>query len=600
MPNAIRPAATAQARDAARPGRARATSADGGATGSMSALAVLAALALAALPAPVSAETGAGMSSETDADIPTETGADISAETGAGIPAKAGAGAETRPETPAERRARLLAPATGFAAPEPFEVLQGGSGTSHARADANAFSHPSGALGFEARADFFVGNGVFTRPWVAAPASTASSDGLGPLFNARSCQGCHVKDGRGHPPGPGETGMVSMVSMVMVLAGPDGAPDPRLGRQLQDRAVPGLQAEGRVRVTWKPVPFAYPNGTAATLRRPAFATDAPLAPGTALLPRMAPPMIGLGLLEAIPEADLAARADPGDRDGDGISGRLARTAAGDVGRFGWKASSPTIAHQSATAFALDMGLSTRTFPAPWGDCTRAQPACRDAPHGDATRGGGGGSQYDATDRGHPTGRADAGHAAPSRDRATGGTATAGSAAPPHDAAAPPARAPEIDPDLLDLVTFYASHLAVPARRNMDDPSVLAGKALFHEARCIACHVPKHATGADAPEGQAGQLIWPHTDLLLHDMGPGLADPAPLPGRDAAEWRTPPLWGIGLTRTVGGQAFYLHDGRARSLEEAVLWHGGEAAASRDAFAAAPAALRADLIAFLESL
>ncbi len=150
------------------------------------------------------------------------------------------------------------------------------------------------------------------------------------------------------------------------------------------------------------------------------------------------------------------------------------------------------------------------------------------------------------------------------------------------------------------MTFYASHLAVPARRNMDDPSVLAGKALFHEARCIACHVPKHATGADAPEGQAGQLIWPHTDLLLHDMGPGLADPAPLPGRDAAEWRTPPLWGIGLTRTVGGQAFYLHDGRARSLEEAVLWHGGEAAASRDAFAAAPAALRADLIAFLESL
>lgn len=469
------------------------------------------------------------------------------------------ANGEAREESKAERRARLLAPTTDFSRAEPFEALQGGSGTNRSRFDRNAFSLPSAALRFERRADFFVGNGVFDRPWVGAPSSTLGSDGLGPLFNARSCQGCHIKDGRGHPPEPGETGLVSM---VFTLHGADGRPDPVLGRQLQDQALPGMSAEGRVRVSYADVPFTYPDGAETVLRRPVFRTDAPLAPGTALGPRIAPPVIGLGLVEAIADEDLAAHADPEDRNGDGVSGRLARVDGG-IGRFGWKASSPTLAHQAATAFSIDMGLSTRLFPRPWGDCTPAQTACRTAPHGDVDAGG--------------------------------------------------RRGPEIDDALFDLLVFYTSHLAVPARRDVDDPQVLEGKRVFYEARCTACHVPKFATAADAPEGQRNQLIWPYSDFLLHDMGegladptpmggmePGLADPTPTAGREAAEWRTPPLWGIGLTETVNGHTYFLHDGRARSLEEAILWHGGEARASRDAFAAATPRERAALIRFLESL
>ena len=445
-------------------------------------------------------------------------------------------------ETPGERKARLLAPTTDFSQAEPFEVLQGGSGTNRIRFDRDAFSLPSAAIGFEARSDFFVGNGVFDRAWVAAPASTASSDGLGPMFNARSCQGCHIKDGRGHPPGPDDA---NAISTIVALRTPDGGPDPHLGGQLQDQAVTGMLAEGRVTVRYEPAPFRYPDGAEVELRRPIYGTDAPLTPGTSLHPRVAPPMIGLGLVEAIAEADLAAHADPDDRDGDGVSGRLARV--GDAaGRFGWKAAEPTILEQTATAFSNDMGLSTRLRPAAWGECTGGQTDCRAAPHG-----------------------------------APDGT-------------------PEVEDALLDLAVFYASHLAVPARRDADDAQVLAGKAAFYDAGCIACHVPKFATRGDAPEGQAGQLIWPYSDFLLHDMGPGLADANPTGDRGAAEWRTPPLWGIGLTETVNGHTFFLHDGRARSLEEAILWHDGEARASRDAFAAFPAADRAALIRFLESL
>ncbi|MEM7694164.1 MAG: di-heme oxidoredictase family protein [Pseudomonadota bacterium] len=442
-------------------------------------------------------------------------------------------------ETPGERKARILAPTTDFSRAEQFEVFQGGSGTNRKRFDANAFSLPSGTLSFEERSDFFIGNGVFDRPWVAAPSSTLSSDGLGPLFNARSCQGCHLKDGRGHPPSPGDP---NMVSMLFALSGPDGGPDPTLGKQLQDQAVAGFPREGTISITYTETPFTYPDGHKVSLRRPNYSTDAPIAPGTSLNPRIAPPMIGLGLMEAIAAGDIIANADPDDADGDGISGRVPRVADA-LGRFGWKAMAPSLLDQAATAFANDMGLSTRVLPASWGDCTPAQAPCRNAIHG--------------------------------------GT-------------------PEIDDALLDLVVFYSQHLAVPARRNVDDPEVLAGKALFYKAGCIACHTPKFATRGDAAPPLRGQLIWPYSDFLLHDLGPGLADKNPTADRLASEWRTTPLWGIGLTETVNGHTFFLHDGRARSLEEAILWHGGEASAARDAFAAADADARAALIKFLESL
>ncbi len=445
-------------------------------------------------------------------------------------------------ETKAERKARILAPTQDFSRAEQFELYQGGSGTNTKRFDRNAFSLPSAALTFEKRSDFFVGNGIFDRPWVAAPSSTRASDGLGPYYNARSCQGCHIKDGRGHPPAPGDT---NMVSLLFVLSDPLGAPDPVLGHQFQDQAISGFSGEGTVSVHYETVPFDYPDGTSVLLRRPVYVTSTELAPGVSLNPRIAPPMIGLGLIEAISDTDLLAHADPEDEDADGISGRAQRLDAG-IGRFGWKSTTATILEQSAVAFSNDMGLSTRLRPAPYGDCTAAQAACRAARHGDE-----------------------------------GGL-------------------PEIADDLLERVAFYSANLAVPARRDLNDPDVLAGKALFYQANCTACHVPKFATSADAAPEQSNQLIWPYSDFLLHDMGPGLADKTPTGTVAGSEWRTQPLWGIGLTQTVSGHSFFLHDGRARSLEEAILWHGGEAETARQAFAAFAAEDRMRLIQFLESL
>jgi CxxC motif-containing protein (DUF1111 family) len=449
-------------------------------------------------------------------------------------------------ETKAQRKARILAPTTNFSRAEQFEEMQGGSGTNRERLDRNAFSLPSAALSFEQRADFFIGNGVFDRPWVPAPSSTIASDGLGPYFNARSCQGCHIKDGRGHPPSPGDT---NMVSMLFGLSDAMGHPDPVFGHQFQDQAVTGMDSEGVVTVAYEAVPFTYPDGHVVELRRPIYTTEAPLGEGVSLNPRIAPPMIGLGLLEAIPAEEIVAKADEQDADGDGISGRahwLGPQHDQHLGRFGWKATTSSVRDQSAVAFSNDMGLSTSLRRASYGDCTERQADCRKAFHGD--------------DNGQP----------------------------------------EVTDDLLDLVTFYSKNLAVPRRRDMDDPQVLAGKELFYDIGCTSCHTPKWATSGDVEKEQRNQLIWPYTDMLLHDLGEGLADPNPTAGAGAGEWRTQPLWGIGLTETVNGHTYFLHDGRAQSVEEAILWHGGEADGVRAQFAALTKTERDLILRFLESL
>lgn len=469
-----------------------------------------------------------------------------------------------------DRRAAILAPATDFTMPERWEELPGGSATNRRRLDREAFSQPSANLSFAERSDFFVGNGFFRRLWVVAPSSTDAADGLGPLYNARSCQRCHLKDGRGHPPaGPGD----SAVSMFLRLSIPpqdeeqeallasgraNVIPEPVYGTQLQDLAIPGQTAEGRMEIGYEEIEVAMAGGERAFLRKPGYAVAdpawGPLHPRTMLSPRVASPMIGLGLLEAVDEADILAAEDPDDRDGDGISGRANRVWSEErqrvmPGRFGWKAGKATIADQAAAALGGDIGVSSPLAPHAWGECTEAQEACRAAPHGASERYGG----FEA-------GR-----------------------------------------DVMDLLVFYSRHLAVPARRGVGRPEVLRGKALFYEIGCTGCHTPKHATRRDWPEkALAGQLIWPYTDLLLHDMGEGLADGRPEGRADGREWRTPPLWGIGLTGTVSGHTFYLHDGRARSLTEAVLWHGGEARAAREAFRDLAPAERADLLTFLDSL
>lgn len=448
---------------------------------------------------------------------------------------------------------------SGDDVPLPGENRPGGDATSTRTPDRNAFSHSSANLPFARELDFKVGNGVFRKLWVSAPSSTRSSDGLGALYNARSCQRCHLKDGRGHPPAANwpDDNAVSLLIRLGIPDGPRGArPDPVYGSQLQDFAVAGVPVEGRPHVAWTETPVTLGDGTVVSLRSPSWTVVepgyGPMDPGTRLSPRIAPPMIGLGLLEALPDADLLAYADPDDRDGDGISGRPGTAldpATGEpaLGRFGWKASQKDLRHQAAAAFAGDLGLSTSLHADPHGDCTAGQTACRTAPTG--------------SDDGKP----------------------------------------EISDTLLDLVTFYSRHLAVPARRGVDRPAVLAGRRLFRDAGCDACHRPTLTTGAHPDEpALSHQTIWPYTDLLLHDMGPGLADELPEGGAEGGEWRTPPLWGIGLTETVSGHTFFLHDGRARSLLEAILWHGGEAEAARDRVAAMTAEQRSALLAFLASL
>ena len=456
---------------------------------------------------------------------------------------------------------------------EPGEELPGGSATSQESVDnRDAFSHFSHGIGFEGEGRFKIGNAIFRRLWVSAPSSTQSADGLGPLYNARGCQNCHLKDGRGHPPAanwPAD----DAASMFLRLSIPPeteeqrrliaghrvkAIDEPAYGGQLQNVAIQGLDGEGHMHIEYQDVPVRLAGGTAVTLRRPTYSITelayGPLHPKAMLSPRVAPPMIGLGLIEAIPEAAIRANADPDDAGKDGISGRpnevwsLADNRV-TLGRFGWKAGNPTIRQQSADAAAGDIGLSNPLIPRASGDCTAAEQACLDAPNGNSERSGGF----------------------------------------------------ELGQELLDLVVFYAQNLAVPARRGHDTPAVLTGKNLFHAIGCVACHKPSFTTGEVEGQPQlSNQLIWPYTDLLLHDMGEGLADGRPEGEADGREWRTAPLWGIGLTEIVSGHTLLLHDGRARNVEEAILWHGGEAQAARDAYAGLPQAERDALLAFVNSL
>lgn len=464
---------------------------------------------------------------------------------------------------------RVTAPTTDFSKPENFEQLPGGKATVKKRVNGDIFSFSSANLSFEQEETFKLGNALFRKLWVSSPSSTQASDGLGPLFNARGCQNCHLKDGRGHTPSGAGDDAVSMFLRLSVpphdeaekaalAAGGKVIPEPTYGGQLQDFAVPGVRAEGRMAISYVDESVTLGDGTVVTLRRPSYAvTDlafGPMAEDVMLSPRVAPQMIGLGLLEAVPAEDILAKADPDDLDGDGISGKpnmVLDEVSGQwmLGRFGWKAGAASIRAQSADAFAGDIGISTPLVNRPYGDCTEAEAACLAAPTGEQARLG----------------------------------------------------VSEAPDPVLDLVTFYSQNLGVPQRRDVGDSSVLRGKAAFYRAGCASCHTPKYVTSRQAPTPEHRfQLIWPYTDLLLHDMGDGLADHRPEGDADGYEWRTPPLWGIGLTGTVSGRTEFLHDGRARNLTEAVLWHGGEAQAARDAFAAMSTGERDDLLKFLESL
>ncbi len=484
----------------------------------------------------------------------------------AALPAAAEPHLSITPRSPAEaeRIARVTAPTSDFTKAEPFEARPGGAATQSTTIPGHSLSQPSANMAAEREMDFRLGEALFAKLWVAAPSATTASDGLGPLFNGRSCDTCHVGNGRGRPAAdPDDHGgtlvlRLSRPAAAMDLPAQPIEPEPVYGTQLQDKSVPGLAAEGRIEVAYTPLPVTLDDGTRVTLRKPAYTVAnpayGPLDKDTRLSPRIAPPLIGLGLLEAIPAEDILAHADPDDRDADGISGRANRVWSREIarltpGRFGWKAGQPTLAQQGADAFAMDIGISSPLDPAPWGDCTDRQLACRTAPHGQSGN----------------------------------------------------AEGLEIPAAAMDLVTYYARNLAPPARENPGAPEVLRGKALFYQAGCPACHVPKFVTHrlAERPE-QSFQLIWPYSDLLLHDMGEGLADGSPEWQATGREWRTAPLWGIGKAQAIADRPNFLHDGRARSLEEAILWHGGEAAAAQGAYRSMGKSGRSALITFLESL
>lgn len=437
---------------------------------------------------------------------------------------------------------------------DPSEKYPGGETTNDLLLGSNAFTRDASNITNAHQLEFFAGNSFFNQPWVSAPASTANRDGLGPFFNARSCAACHFKDGRGRPPLEHDEPFVSMLIRLSVPGEDEHGGvlfDPNYGGQIQPFAIGEILPEATPRVTYQSVPGTYGDGTTYELLDPTYQFDNPnygeFSPDLLFSARVAPQVIGLGLLESIPVSRLEELADPEDANGDGISGRINRVWNRidediTVGRFGWKAEEPSVRQQVAGAFLGDMGLTTPINPD--NDCQEAQIDCIRAENGGE---------------------------------------------------------PEITPEIFEAIVTYSQLLAVPVRRNFDDPTVVRGRTVFRDLGCASCHTPDHTTGPNTklPE-VAGQRIWPYSDMLLHDMGEGLADGRPIFEASGSEWRTPPLWGLGLVEKVNQHDRLLHDGRARGFAEAILWHGGEAEPAKEAFRNADAQTREALIAFLHSL
>ncbi len=428
---------------------------------------------------------------------------------------------------------------SGDARPAAAEPLSGGDTTVFDRSS-EAFTYPSANLDADDLSRHLEGDAAFRLVFVPAP--DEDNSGLGPLFSNTSCAGCHPGNGRGRPMVGADTEVSELLIRVSLPAGVSELPGgpavvPGVGTQIQDRAVAGVEPEASVEIDYVERSGVYPrDGEPYSLRLPVpritQRDGSPLPRHVLTSARIPPPMIGLGLLEAVPEETLRDLADPFDENGDGISGRINLVwsrafAASVVGRFGWKASGSTLLDQAAQANAEDIGVTSPLLPEP-----------------------------------------------------DGGS--------------------EIDMARLATTAFFLQTIAVPARSSVDDPEVLRGEELFRDIGCAACHVEQLETGDHEIEALRYQTIHPYTDLLLHDVGFDLTD-----GRSdfeaiGVEWRTAPLWGIGLAKTVLPSAAFLHDGRARTLAEAILWHGGEAEAAREGFRTLSATERAALLAFLGSL
>ena len=375
------------------------------------------------------------------------------------------------------------------------------------------------------------GNGSHSEP--GNPVFTAHAGKLGPKFIARSCVECHVNNGRALPPA---IGAPMLQSVVKVGTDPVGTPHPSLGSVLQPQTTSGSPEGGAVISSYTYINGQYNDGTPYTLRKPNYAFQG-VTPSHFSV-RISPPLVGMGLLEAVAEETILAMADPDDANQDGISGRIRTLTDPEndikrLGRFTAKGGQAKVKHQIAGAFNIDMGVPSSIFPVLDGESTP--------------------------------------------------------------------QTPEISDAALDEMARYVALLGIGARRSLNDNQALHGEQLFQNASCTSCHTPTLTTSPHHPMAELrNQTIHPYTDLLLHDMGTGLADNMSEGTASGTEWRTSPLWNIGLTAGVSGGEAYLHDGRARTIEEAILWHNGEAESAKNTFLSMSAADRAALVKFIKSL
>ncbi|MDO6759311.1 di-heme oxidoredictase family protein [Tamlana sp. 2_MG-2023] len=402
---------------------------------------------------------------------------------------------------------------------------------------------------------FGIGNAMFDQSWVSSPATTTSRDGLGPIFNARACSGCHLRDGRGKP--LLENGADSEGFLIRLSHGNNQITGPislfNYGGQLQDDANLGINNEGQIQVDFKIITGEYPDGTTYELRAPKYSIvneNYGSLGNVEQSPRVGQQVIGLGFIDALSEASILANEDINDADGDGISGKAnyvfnVKQNKNTIGKFGWKANQPTLEQQVAGALHGDMGLTTSIFPdenCPDGiDCSTLYNGVND---GDTV---------------------------------------------------------EVPDEQFSRLMLYQAAISVPKRRDFKNADVLKGKELFSDLACVSCHVNNFTTSEYPLLPQIDDVkIRPYSDFLLHDMGDALADNRSDFLANGNEWRTQPLWGLGMIELVNGHTFLLHDGRARTIEEAILWHGGEAEQSKKDFINLSKEERQQILSFLNSL
>lgn len=461
------------------------------------------------------------------------------------------------------------------------ELSPGGTMTVK-RLQRQSYIHPGAAVKGMQKLNFWTGFSFFRDPWVASPSSTKSRDGLGPLFNTRSCISCHDAGSRGPMAKVGE----SMPSSLVIKLGLRDKSndinyqetdltksltlvDPNYGDQIQPRGIlfrhPKLahapKGEALLKLSYQTIDGLYADGSSYQLSQPKYQLTkmayGDLADHIGLTPRFAPNIFGAGLLDAIHVDDLLAQEDVDDNNQDGISAKYNRvmniaTGTLDIGRFSLKAKHPTLAQQIAAAFRNDIGITSRLFPTE--SCTEQQIICQQ-------------------------------------------TARLGESSNEHSHQA----AFEISDKLFNLVVSFNQLLGVPPARNLTTEKVSKGREHFYQLGCQQCHTPSYRTDKNYPvEVLADQLIWPYSDLALHDMGEMLADNVKEDDANGQEWRTPPLWGIGLQKSTTKQQRFLHDGRANSISEAILWHGGEAAVAQKKFTQLTANQRQELVEFVRAI